>query len=151
MSDKSELDEMRESIAKIEEVISSLKSKIAEKSKTDEKSDEQEKSDCFPGLDIEMSRKIRDIMNNFDFDKVQDVMQFVGWHWGLSKNESGIPSKDELKKFALDLLIDAAKKHTWIASGGFRVQYEDPNEDDSLRERFIQLEFVLEECEGFSD
>ena len=60
-----------------------------------------------------------------------------------------IPSIDEIRDFAFDLLLRAATEKTDIASGGFRAVYDAP--DANNPDRFIQLEFILTDYEGFAD
>lgn len=145
---------IRESIAKIGDAISSLTERI-ESIQNGKDSFKETQNRVFPGLDEEISKKIRDIMDNFEWGKVRSVMVCLNWKWAFSKSHDGIPSIDELKKFALDLLLNAAKEKTDISSGGFRAVYEDAevyeDADDENKEQFIQLEFIVADYEGFSD
>ena len=91
--------------------------------------------------------KIANIMDQFDFEKVHDVMNYLDWKWAMTK--SGVPTVDELKNEAHRILVDACYEKTNIATGGFRAVYESscPADDDP----YIGLEFIVEECEGFVD
>ncbi len=86
-------------------------------------------------------RQREDIMESFDFDKVQRTMAFLGWSWGHSKTESRIPSVEEIKKAALVLLNDVINYYhrhfhdVSKASGGFIAEVFN-NE--------LRLSFVLE-------
>ena len=91
--------------------------------------------------------KIEDILRDFDFKKVHDVMYFLDWTWISTK--VGGPSVDEIREEAHRLLVDAAKEKTCIATGGLRAVYEKGDENDP--EPFIGLEFIVEDCEGFED
>ena len=91
--------------------------------------------------------KIEDIMENFDFQKVHDVMEQLDWKWAMSKN--GVPTIDEMKHEAKRLLIDACVERTCVATGGFRAVYED--DEPGGTDPYIGLEFIVEECEGFVD
>ena len=146
-SSKLELDEIRKSISSIEGVLSSLKDKI-DNIEIDEK-DEKDELKLIHDLDREMTLKINDIMDNFDFDCVHRVMEFLNWKWVFANTSSGVPSIDEIRDFAFDLLVRAAKEKTDIASGGFKVVYEDSDADNP--DKFIQLEFILTDYEGFSE
>lgn len=96
--------------------------------------------------DVERN-KIDSIMENFDFDKVQSVMDYLDWKWVGTKN--GIPDVDEIKDEARRMLIDAAFEETTISCGGLKATYkpDDENPDDP----FILLEFILIDCEGFDE
>ena len=92
--------------------------------------------------------KIQDILEDFNFQKVHDVMEQLDWKWAMTKY--GVPTIDELKSEAKRLLIDACVEHTCVATGGFRAVYEageTPDDPDT----YIALEFIIEECEGFVD
>ena len=91
--------------------------------------------------------KIQNIMEDFDFQKVHNVMEQLDWKWGLTK--PGIPTIDEMKCEAKRLLIDACIEKTCIATGGFRAVYEECSQGDP--DPYIGLEFIIEECEGFVD
>ena len=96
--------------------------------------------------DVERN-KIDNIMENFDFDKVQSVMDYLDWKWVGTKN--GIPTIDEIRDEAKRMLIDAAFEETPISCGGLKVTYE--NDDENPDDPFIQLEFILTDCEGFDE
>lgn len=91
--------------------------------------------------------KIQDILEDFNFQKVHDVMKQLDWKWAMTKY--GVPTLDELKSEAKRLLIDACVEKTCVATGGFRAVYEKGTPDDP--EPYIGLEFIIEECEGFVD
>jgi len=73
---------------------------------------------------------IMDCLNEFDFEKVSDVMTFLNWTWG-----ENIPTVQELRANArkyLKLVIEGAHetegKEYVTATGGFRYEckiYED--------------------------
>jgi hypothetical protein len=87
-------------------------------------------------------------LEDFNFQKVHDVMKQLDWKWAMTKY--GVPTIDELKSEAKRLLIDACVEHTCVATGGFRAVYEageTPDDPDT----YIALEFIIEECEGFVD
>ena len=92
--------------------------------------------------------KIHDILEDFNFQKVHDVMKQLDWKWAMTRY--GVPTLDELKSEAKRLLIDACVEKTCVATGGFRAVYEageTPDDPDT----YIALEFIIEECEGFVD
>ena len=70
--------------------------------------------------------QINEILDNFDFDKVEVVMKALDWKWWNSENS--IPTKFEMQKKAASLLEDAyyeAKKwkvsHYLVGCGGFEA------------------------------
>jgi hypothetical protein len=93
--------------------------------------------------------KIKDILKNFDFERVHSIMKMLDWKWAMVKHDDGIPSVDELKAEAKRLLIAAATEKTQIATGGFRAVYEADGACDD--DPYIGLEFIAAECEGFVD
>ena len=83
-----------------------------------------------------MSKQIDEIMDNFDFRKVAEVMEHLGWGWCGSGYE--VPTESEIRSTARRLLQDVSRKlPSNVSTGGFRAQsYEDGN---------LTLEFVLAE------
>lgn len=69
----------------------------------------------------------QEILENMDFDKIHDHMESVGWKWAGAKN--GVPTTDEIKNMLVKLIDDAIDKKTTIATGGFKVQYREYEED----------------------
>jgi len=68
--------------------------------------------------------KIDNIINNFDFEKVNRVMQFLDWKWALT--DYRIPTIKELKNHAYNILKEATSKALkngeWsVACGGFKA------------------------------
>ena len=73
---------------------------------------------------------IMDCLNEFDFDKVSDVMTFLNWTWGEE-----IPTVQELRANARKYLkqviqgaLESKEKEYITATGGFRYEckiYED--------------------------
>ena len=103
----------------------------------------------FGSLDPVEKAKIKDILKNFDFERVHSIMKMLDWKWAMVKNDNGIPSVDELKAEAKRLLIAAATERTQVATGGFRAVYEADGACDD--DPYIGLEFIAVECEGFVD
>lgn len=92
-------------------------------------------------------KKIEDIMENFNFDRVHDAMEAVDWRWVGTKY--GVPTIDEIKAEARRILVDAVNERTCISTGGLRAVYEADSKDDT--DPYIGLEFILVEWEGFVD
>ena len=87
---------------------------------------------------------LNEIMDNFDFEKIRKVMVALNWKWaGAKGDENGVPTIDEIKQGAANLLWDLANdpKNKAIATGGFRVEKDflDPNDP------WVQLSFRVEE------
>ena len=82
--------------------------------------------------------KLSDIMLNFDFERVQGIMSELEWEWF----EKGIPSIEDLKRKAYELLIDCYSRYeigdtyTHCATGGLKAVYYESGD--------FSLEFILE-------
>lgn len=87
----------------------------------------------------EYVKKINDIIDNFDFEKVHAYMTLIKWVWFCE----GIPSVSELKETAKKLLIEAIEKeYAEIATGGFFVI------NDS-KIGYLWLGFCIEDGESY--
>jgi len=68
----------------------------------------------------EMTHSIVDIIERFDFNKVHTYMTDIDWQW----RGEGVPTIDELKRTAINLLVQAVEdktEFTSIGTGGFRA------------------------------
>ena len=152
MTDK--LDKLEARLDAIMDTLEGFKNEIREirsggKIKTVEVDNNNQDDPEFMSLEPVEKTKIKDILKNFDFERVHSIMKMLDWKWAMVKHDDGIPSVDELKAEAKRLLIDAATEKTQIATGGFRAVYEaDGARDD---DPYIGLEFIAVECEGFVD
>ena len=100
-----------------------------------------------------VNKMIDEIMEEFDFDKVQNVMDYLGWKW-----VGEYVTVDMLKKTAKRLLRDAAesrlgrfKNEHWeqgiiCGTGGFQAMAF-CNEEKTKIEA-LQLKFVLTEWDA---
>ena len=112
-------------------------------------------------LDKESSREqiqdiIDDIIDNFDFEKVHKVMEFLNWqYWDDSVKGQHVPDIHELRAAARRRIKDALREiektnqlRMTYDSGGFVATVEiDPDniENEDLKKHiFISLSFVLE-------
>ena len=86
---------------------------------------------------------VDDIMDNFDFAKVEEVMNFLKWKWANEDGRLSIPDKGEIKAEARRLLAIAIKEKTWVEAGGFRAEYTPKYKDLSLR--FVIAEWDAQE------
>ena len=95
-----------------------------------------------------VSKMIDDIIENFKFDKVQSVMEFLDWQWA----GEGVPTIESLKETAKRLLRDAAElrlndygNEHWeqgiiCGTGGFEARAwcnKDKTKIDALDLKFI--------------
>ena len=63
---------------------------------------------------------LEDIIDNFDFGRVQDTMFSLGWKWATCM---GVPTIEELKEQAIRLLRDASE----LRLGGYKdTHHESP-------------------------
>jgi len=63
--------------------------------------------------------QIDEIMDNFEFDRVQKMMTSIDWTW-YTDGESKIPSQPELREAARSCLRTVAEKDCFmVGSGGF--------------------------------
>jgi len=63
---------------------------------------------------------LEDIIDNFDFDRVHNVMDYLNWQWTTC---SGVPTIEELKEKAISLLRDASE----LRLGGYKdTHHESP-------------------------
>lgn len=100
-------------------------------------------------------KKWKDLKNecieNFDFDKVFDVMRHLNWVW--FNTENGLPTEDELVstlEYAMDSAIKqvkALKKSTtqpsfigFSGTGGFEAEAIEYTDDKS---RYLTVRFVV--------
>jgi hypothetical protein len=102
---------------------------------------------------------IDEIMEEFNFDKVQDAMLHLNWKWGMSNYRT--PDIDELKETSERLLRDAAESrlgnfidtHHEVgitsATGGFKATAwcnEAKTEITGLK-----LEFIVDSWDSFNE
>jgi hypothetical protein len=86
-----------------------------------------------------------DIINNFDFQKVHDVMKYLNWSW----YPKGIPTVDDIRFSAREriesvikaCLLDAKPEEEYfVSSGGLKATAIKNNYGQIT---FLELEFVL--------
>jgi len=83
--------------------------------------------------------RIDEIMDNFDFKKVEQTMKALDWKWGMADS---IPEEYELRREARRLLKDVASENVResdlryaVATGGFKAtKYFDGG---------LELEFIV--------
>jgi hypothetical protein len=101
--------------------------------------------------EMNIDNTIEDIIDEFDFEKVKKVMDFLDWKWHAA--EDGVPRIAELRKSARSLLKQCAFKvllsseidaESSIATGGFRANAYKC--DDKV---FLKLTFELAALDNF--
>ena len=125
-------------------------------------------TNAFPNQVQEM---IDDIMDNFDFEKVHDVMEHLGWSWVVSGSNLEVPDIGTIRRVARKCLRDAtfnlsnsigAKgvQNCEVGSGGLVTVCEVcdiPDEDDQKKnyvddaanQLYINLSFKLTDWTGW--
>lgn len=90
---------------------------------------------------------VDEVLDEFDFDKVHDIMVQLDWKWYIGAEEcEKVPSVYSLIKHAKRLLHEVALENFGktckgsMSSGGFLAVYEEI--DDT---RYLELLFVLEQ------
>lgn len=93
-------------------------------------------------MNIESEKNLMLCLVYYDFERVHKAMEALNWKWSSA---DGVPSIDELKEQAVDLLIrcfqhSEKNKEDWIAAtGGFEASsyYKEDGEID------FELKFVI--------
>lgn len=102
---------------------------------------------------MKYKQKIDNIVDNFDFDKVEKVMTTLGWHWSTPFGECYSPTTDQMKEMARDLLNGACQGldvdgegSFYNRSGGFDASaYFGENNEVQLRLAFCATEWDTED------
>ena len=93
-------------------------------------------------MNIESEKNLMLCLVYYDFERVHKVMETLNWTWASS---GGVPSVDELKEQAVDLLIkcfqqsEKNKEDCIMATGGFEA-YSYYKEDSEID---FELKFVI--------
>lgn len=94
---------------------------------------------------------INEILDNFNFEKVKKVMDFLNWEWFGS---NGVPEIYELRQHARKLMNTAVteclkSKETdyFTECGGFRVECNKYKDDPKI---YLRLSFNLESWENWN-
>jgi hypothetical protein len=80
--------------------------------------------------------KVLELVNGFDFDRCFLMMRAVGWKWAIG-NEYRTPTIEEMKDKCFGLLLEADRKQTVTATGGFEARYAKKDGCVTLELRFI--------------
>ena len=89
-------------------------------------------------MTITQQQLIDEILDQFDFEKVKEVMDALDWKWGMGKwgtgTEALVPDIPELRKQSREMLWDLVhSKNRMIKTGGLVVEKHD---DGTLELRF---------------
>ena len=87
-----------------------------------------------PNFTLKRSEHIDAIINNFDFERVNNVMNFLNWTWYFNTT---CPTIDELKQEAkriLNEICDSEDDTIAIFTGGFKA---------SIYDDHLELEFGM--------
>lgn len=91
---------------------------------------------------------VEDILDSFDFQRVQKAMEALAWHW--TEAENGLPSVAELRRQARRLLEDVYRYQDIpsiiIGCGGFEATRI--MEVGDLK-KYLSLKFVVEEGDNY--
>lgn len=88
---------------------------------------------------------LENVMDNFNFEKVHDVMVELDWNWvNANSGELKVPTVLQLKASARRYLRRAFDGCCVVCSGGLECSYHPPI-DDQDPAGFLSLKFVLEE------
>lgn len=63
------------------------------------------------------------IIANFDFEKVHHYMSLVKWSWCYGEGPDGVPTIEQLKAQARQLLVDTYNEQYGRQTGGFVTEY----------------------------
>lgn len=77
--------------------------------------------------------KLQELINEFDFDRVHQVMDVLDWHWA---NVYGIPEKIDMISVVRSLYSDIEERvldeeYCYSATGGFKLTFN-PEEENEL-------------------
>jgi predicted metalloendopeptidase len=99
-------------------------------------------------------KKLYETLNDFNFEKVEKVMEFLGWKWQVSANGQ-VPDKSIIQDEAFKMLVKCYHNYwdndttdtCYISCGGLEASYEyffDSDVEENQKDCF-NLKFVLEE------
>ena len=108
-------------------------------------------------LKFDAISEIEDIIDEFDFEEVHKVMEFLDWTWFDAGDANGgsVPRIAELRKKARKLLNEAADSvlrnnelpaESCIATGGFRATAHRYGDTDKI---YFRLSFELSEWDNY--
>lgn len=90
---------------------------------------------------------IENILENFDFEKVRKVMEFLNWTWATTPEPNSVPTTYQLIKSSKERLENAykcalkEKENYYSSSGGFEAFAE--YNDKTKKVDYLELKFIL--------
>lgn len=100
-------------------------------------------------------KEVDEALEHFDFQKVHMTMQTLNWKWYHFDGDSRVPSLEEIKKRAKELLQEAAESAVMskgeyvIGTGGFRAEAKYcPKEEGKKSFLWVRLAFILEDWDN---
>jgi len=91
-------------------------------------------------MKISIKKQIKEIIKQFNFVKVANVMKYLDWGWASCSDN--VPKVEELKTYAEESLWRVAKDKSGFSSGGFRFSIDSDN--------CLSMEFIITEWDGYS-
>ena len=93
---------------------------------------------------------IDDIMDNFDYEKVHEVMDFLEWKWALDDG-CCVPSINDLRRRSRQLMKEVVSnlernEEYNVSTGGFTVRGWRAPDDGKI---FLELSFVLTNWDNY--
>ncbi len=96
---------------------------------------------------VKKNKQIEEIIDNFDFFKIEKVMSYLNWTWyNFNYGKTYFPSITQLKDCARKLLDEAltlgveTKKDGFISTAGFKAEY-------LYKIKLLRLTFYIEDFE----
>lgn len=84
---------------------------------------------------------ISKILKNFNFEKVHQFMTLTKWSWWDGEGPDRVPTIDQLKSCARQMLIDTYNEKCGRQTGGFVTEYYAGNVKDSTE--CMHLHFAI--------
>lgn len=97
-------------------------------------------------MDVDAIRNMNNVLGDFDFEKMHEIIVFLGWKWG-----NMTPDIYDIKCMALSHLMDAYKnfwesknknEETIVSSGGLQATYRYYFDDEDYN-HFFTLNFIV--------
>ena len=93
---------------------------------------------------------IEDLLERFNFEKVQIAMTALDWQWINSNGEgASVPTIERMKRSCRNLLYRSIPNET-VGTGGFEARHYVPDGDEIEEETFA-LKFVLTQTYSCGD
>lgn len=97
------------------------------------------------------SELIEDLLERFNFEKVQITMTTLDWKWAniLEDGSLSVPTIERMKRSCRHILYRSIKDKS-VGSGGFEARYYSPKEEDVEEEAFA-LKFIVTQMYSCGD